>query len=370
MNVRIDLSPLLVLSAGVKAYLFHWYRAMKRAETAVRVGPYPCLPEPETLVHNRSVYGSLTTWPAILRVLAGRRMPRLFLDPAGHGVDVFHTSNLVAGGPQGCRLTATVYDLTGRLMSSHHTEATVRMDRAMEAVYARAAGLIAISEHTRQDAIRHLGLPAERIVTIYPGIAREYFDVSVGESCAVRTRYSLAKPYVLVVGTVEPRKNLDLLLDAWLALPGELRSEYELVVAGGAGWHAEKTLRRLMSGLPGVRYLGYVPEADVPGLTRGAEVLAMPSLYEGFGFPVAQAMAAGVAVLTSNVSSLPEVAGEAGVLVDPRSREEVRAGFERLLESAELRQRLGSAGRERARLFSWENAAARSLEFFEQVAGR
>jgi alpha-1,3-rhamnosyl/mannosyltransferase len=368
MRVLIDLSPLLVQSAGVKAYVFYWYRALRQASDCIR--PYPRLPEPTELVHNGSVYGSAVTLPALFQVLAGRRLLPFLLDRAGRGADVFHTSNLVAGAPKRCRLTATVYDLTGRLLSDMHTEGTVRADRAMEAAYGRAAGLIAISEHTRQDALRHLGLPPERIVTIHPGIARAYFDVSEAQARAARRRHALEKPYVLAVGTVEPRKNLDLLLDAWQALPEELRRAHDLVIAGSPGWRAEGTMRRLRAAPPGVRYLGYVAEADVPGLTRGADVAAMPSLYEGFGFPVAQAMAAGVAVLTSNVSSLPEVAGEAGVLVDPRSQEEIRAGLQRLLESPELRLRLGSAGRERASRFRWEHAAARSLEFFERAAGQ
>ena len=142
-------------------------------------------------------------------------------------------------------------------------------------------------------------------------------------------RYGLQRPFVLFVGTIEPRKNVDLLLDAWESLPVALRTQYELVVAGPVGWAAETTVARLRA----VRYLGYVPEPDLAPLTAAAEAFVYPSLYEGFGFPVAQAMAAGVAVITSNVSSLPEVAGNAALLVDPRSQSELRAALVRLLGS-------------------------------------
>jgi alpha-1,3-rhamnosyl/mannosyltransferase len=174
---------------------------------------------------------------------------------------------------------------------------------------------------------------------------------------------------VLCVGAIEPRKNLDALLDAWQQLRPTLREEFDLVIAGATGWAAPATRARLEAGVPGLRCLGYVRERDLPGLTAAATVFAYPSLYEGFGFPVVQAMAAGVPVLTSDVSSLPEVAGDAAVLVDPRSVAGIAAGLERLLESPSLRARLAHAGKLRARAFQWEECARRSLRFFERVAG-
>jgi alpha-1,3-rhamnosyl/mannosyltransferase len=137
------------------------------------------------------------------------------------------------------------------------------------------------------------------------------------------------------------------------------------VVAGPIGWADPATVAKVHS----THYLGYVGEADLPAITAGATVLVYPSLYEGFGLPVAQAMAAGTAVLTSNVSSLPEIAGDAALLVDPRSTAEIRDGLERLLTSPALRERLGGAGRVRARQFRWEIAARKSLEWFRRVAG-
>ena len=172
------------------------------------------------------------------------------------------------------------------------------------------------------------------------------------------------KPYVLFVGTIEPRKNVDTLLDAWRDLPADTRTAFDLLVAGPAGWAAAQTHARLASGLAGVQYLGYVPEAELPSLTAGASVFVYPSLYEGFGFPPAQAMAAGVPVITSNVSSLPEVVGDEGVQVDPRSAAGLRDAMQTLLTSESERERLGKAGRDRARRFTWKNSAVRSAEFF------
>jgi alpha-1,3-rhamnosyl/mannosyltransferase len=131
------------------------------------------------------------------------------------------------------------------------------------------------------------------------------------------------------------------------------------------GWASAKTAARVRS----VRYLGYIPEADIAPLTAAATVFAYPSLYEGFGFPVAQAMAAGTPVIASNVSSLPEITGDAALLIDPRSLTELRDALSRLLLSATLRAELAARGRVRARAFRWEACAAQSLVFFQEVAG-
>ena len=251
-------------------------------------------------------------------------------------------------------------------MPELHPRSNLAAERSFAQLARRADRLIAVSECTRQDAVRTLGIAPEKICTIHSGVADAFFDPPAALVDEVRARYGLQRPFVLFVGTIEPRKNVDLLLDAFESLPASMRGHWELVVAGPVGWAADATVARLRH----VRYLGYVPELDLAPLTAAADVFVYPSLYEGFGFPVAQAMAAGVAVITSNVSSLPEVAGNAALLVDPRSQNELRAALVRLLASAGLRKALGLAGRERAREFRWEVCAAKSLEFFREVAGK
>jgi glycosyltransferase involved in cell wall biosynthesis len=181
-------------------------------------------------------------------------------------------------------------------------------------------------------------------------------------------KYGLTKPYVLFVGTIEPRKNIDTLLDAWQQLHASTRETHELVFVGPSGWAGNATVQRLRSGIQGVRVLGYVPEADLPSLTAAATVFAYPSLYEGFGFPIAQAMAAGVPVVTSNVSSMPEVVGDAGLTVDPNSAGELARVLDQVLTSMSLQEILGNRGRELARRFTWKNSARQSAEFFTRVA--
>ena len=260
------------------------------------------------------------------------------------------------------KLTATIHDLTCWLMPEFHTEANIRADKTFaHHILRRADGLIAVSENTRQDAILPLGIAPERIETIHSGVDQRYFDVRPSSIAHGRKR-----PYVLFVGAIEPRKNLGTLLDAWSGLSRDLREAFELVIAGPEGWGAEKTLARIQQE---VTWLGYVPDADLPSLVAGAAAFVYPSLYEGFGFPVAQAMAAGVAVVTSNNSSLREIARDTALLVDPKSASEIASALTRLLESESLRQDLGARGRKRACEFRWETCAQRSLEFFHRIAG-
>jgi alpha-1,3-rhamnosyl/mannosyltransferase len=257
-----------------------------------------------------------------------------------------------------------MYDFTCFLMPELHPAANLRAEQSFADLVRRADGLIAISECTRSDAIRVLGIAPEKITVIHPGVADAFFECPPDAVDAVRKYYQLHRPFVLFVSTIEPRKNLDLLLDAFEALPVGIREHHELVVAGPIGWASDRTINRLRD----VRYLGYIPEGHLAALTAAATVFAYPSLYEGFGFPVVQAMAAGVPVITSNVSSLPEVAGDAALLVDPRSQSELRSALSRLLTSPDLRASLSGSGRERAKRFRWTDCAVKSLSFFRQFA--
>lgn len=259
------------------------------------------------------------------------------LDFALRGTDVFHASPATPWAPRRAKLTATVEDLSVWLMPLH-VPAQVKAARAFaEKILAHALGLIAVSDSVRQDAIRLLKIDPEKITTIYPGIAAEYFD-------AKPTRRD--RPYVLYTDSTDSRRNLHMLLDAWHILDPELQREYDLIST------AEATA------------------ADLPGLMAGATLFVYPSLYEGFAFPVAQAMAAQVAVVTSDTSSMPEVGRDAAILVDPHDPDQIAAGITRLLESASERAKLARYGRARAEKYRWEKCAADSLAFFRRVAGK
>ena len=361
MRVSIDSTPLLLRSAGVKTCVYHWTRHLKATAGSHSLDLFPFIGEVAECVHERSVLGLGPTLARLALLHAANGSPIPILNALGRGLDVFHASHQLLRPPRNTQVTATLYDMTCWLAPETHTAANVKMARRFaQSVLMRAGGLIAISENTRADALRILGLAPERVEVIYPGVSEAFFE-------AAPTKRK--KPYALFVGTIEPRKNVDVLLDAWEQLSPSVREEYDLIVAGPAGWGDPGALRRLRSGLAGVEYLGYVPEQDLPGLTAGAAAFVYPSLYEGFGLPVAQAMAAGTPVITSNVSSLPEVGGDAALLVDPRSAGELSTAIGKLLLSPGMRREMSDHGRRRAQQYRWEACARKSWRFFERIAG-
>jgi len=250
-----------------------------------------------------------------------------WLDFKLRGTDVFHASAVTPVAPLKVKLTATIENLSGWLMPGKHTKAAQYF---AERILERAHGLIAVSESVRQDAIRLLGIDAGKITTIYPGVAGEYFDAKP----TPRDR-----PYVLHAGF---GGTSDTLLAAWRELKPELQREYDLLSTSDA---------------PGA------------GPMAAAALFVYPSLYDGFALPIAQAMAAHVAVVASDVSSMPEVGRDAAVLVDPHDPAEIAAGITRLLESESERAKLARYGRARAEKYRWEKCAEDSLAFFRRVAG-
>ena len=370
LTVSFDICPLLVRSAGVKTYLYHWIRAI-RSTGRLQIRTYPLALGDQPLDHERSLFPAPATLWALFRVgRPGVLTARLFGPPRPRA-DVFHASVLTYVAPRRTLLTSTIYDLTHLLNPELHRAGTLTAQRHFEDyLLPRCRALVCISESTRRDAERFLRFPAKNLHVIYPGIDPRFFDARPWFAESSRKPAWAAKlpaSYVLFLSTIEPRKNLDRLLDAWLKLPRDLRLEHPLVVAGPEGWHAAATMERLRYHAPEVIYLGYVPEGEILGLVAGATVFACPSLYEGFGFPLAQAMAAGVPCLTSANSSLQEIAGDAALLVDPLSVSGIRHGLQRLLEHPELRQRYSAWGRQRARQFTWERSAQQAADFFESL---
>ena len=356
MRITVDATSALLRSAGIKSYTYHWIRAMRGAARGDEILAFPYLRDFGALDHESSTLGRLPTYARIALLHFINLPGNPAIDWITAGSDIFHASNQVHSVPKRAKLTATIHDLTCWLTPQFHTEANVRADKNFaDKVWRRTDALIAVSENTRQDAIRHLGIAPEKIRTIYSGVPAEYFNAQPTQR---------ERPYVLYVGTIEPRKNLDTLLDAWRIVNTH---DYDLVIAGATGWRSEKTLARIREE---ATFLGYVPESEMPGLTAGATVFAYPSFYEGFGFPVAQAMAAGVPVLTSNTSCLPEITAGAAELVDPNSAEEIAATLKRLLDSESRRAGLAAKGRDRANLFRWENCAEESLALFRSLTGR
>ncbi len=362
MRIGIDVTPLLLRSAGVKTWTWHFLNHLRKRAKDDRIIPLPEVSSAGTLAHDRSVLGSLATWSRLAMLYATNAPGSPLIDFRTRGMDVFHASNQTRRLPKRTPVTATIHDMTCWIMPELHTPANVRADRQFAAqLLKKNSRFIAVSANTRTDAVRLLGIAPDRIQVVHPGISEAFF------AARAKPPVTGAKPYVLFVGTLEPRKNLMTLLDAWQSVRTSIRAEFDLLIAGDTGWHCEPVLARLREKREGVHYLGYRPQEELPGLMAGATTFVYPSLYEGFGFPVAEAMASGVPVITSNCSSLPEIAQGAGELIDPLSPQEIRTALERLLTSPTLREGYRREGLARARTFSWDESACRTLDFFHRA---
>jgi len=255
-----------------------------------------------------------------------------------------------------------VYDLVPFIDGAQSQARAGRIERAtIRPALRRASALPCISEATRTDLERLF--PATRGRTAVTPLAA---DASFGEPPSQAA--DLGRPYVLAVGTLEPRKNLERLLDAWLLLDRNLRETHDLALVGARGWDDQGIVAKASAA--GAKMLGRVDEDQLRALYAGAAVFAYPSLYEGFGLPPLEAMAAGTPVVTSSVSSLPEVVGDAALLVDPYNTQAIADALARLLSDHDLAQRLSRAGRERAETFTWSRTARETLDVVRRsVAG-
>jgi glycosyltransferase involved in cell wall biosynthesis len=361
VRIGIDIGKALGPPDGLARYARELIGALAAVDGENRYLLFPLLAEaPER--RFREVFPELP--PSF--ALAPRRAP------APGEVDLFHCTTAAVPHGEGLPLVYTLYDLTFLTHPRVHTlDNRLHCLRGLARALARRARLIAISEQTRRDAAAQLALAADGVAVIHPAAGAAFRPRDAAEVARVRERYGVAGPYVLSVGVREPRKNLGRLLEAFSRLPGELREGVRLALAGGRGWGEEDLEGRAAAlGLAGrVLWLGRVAEEDLPALYSGAEVFAFPSLYEGFGLPPLEAMACGVPVVTSGAGSLPEVVGEAALVVDPGDADSIRDGLAALLADPERRRRLREAGLARAAGFSWQRAAERTLAVYRAAAG-
>ncbi|MDB4940082.1 MAG: hypothetical protein JWO40_507 [Candidatus Doudnabacteria bacterium] len=218
--------------------------------------------------------------------------------------------------------------------------------------------IIAVSEQTKKDLIKKYNLDPAKIAVVYHGFDRNT-EMEKGSSEEQRLAGSLPKKFVLFLSTLQPRKNVIGLIDAFIELKKEKQIEHSLVLAGGKGWLYNKIIRKI-SEHPEVLYIGYVQNRFE--FLKNADLLVQPSFYEGFGMSILDAFAAGVPVACSNVSSLPEVAGEAAIYFNPNSKQEIKQAIYNVLADRSLHDRLAEKGSERLKLFSWQKCAEQTLQ--------
>jgi alpha-1,3-rhamnosyl/mannosyltransferase len=378
VRVAFDGFPLLPPRSGIGEYTYQLVRALARVAPANQhVVFYPCrlrtlstaeppeFPEPNVRVLAESRWAHLV-------VRARRRLGlEVAMEQYVGAVDVYHAPNYIFTQRVRCaRRVVTIHDMTVMLFPEWHPRARVReMVPGLARTLEVADHILADSEATKQDIVKCLSVAAARI-TVAPLAADAAFrPLPLADTARALRAFGLEPgAYLLFMGTLEPRKNLNRLLDAVERCDGRVGP---LVLAGAQGWGGNGLRDRIerLERHRRVRYLGYVPAEVRPALMSGARAFLYPSLYEGFGLPPLEAMACGAPVLTSAVSSLPEVVGDAAVLVDPYDVDALAAGMTRLWEDDGLRADLRQRGLAQAARFSWERTARLTLAAYERTTG-
>jgi len=288
---------------------------------------------------------------------------------------LFHATEHLLPRFKQIKTVFTLHDLIFKFFPQHHLPRNrIFLNLAMPLFLKRADAIICVSEHTKRDAIKEYGVPEEKLRVIYEGVHPRFKRiVDVNALKAAKERYRLPEKFILAVGTVEPRKNLITLFDAFKALQeDETPLAQEVIVVGKQGWLHEATYRAVHErGLTGkVRFLTTVDDDDLVAIYSLAQVLAFPSVYEGFGFPPLEAMACGTPVVSSNAASLPEICGDAAVLVPPMDAAAWVSALRRALTDRQLRVSSQARGPQQAAKFTWQRAAEQTQRVYQHVLAR
>jgi glycosyltransferase involved in cell wall biosynthesis len=378
MHITIDLSPAVHHHAGIGRYAHELTAALTALDRDNEYSAFYNAPRgderpnpPLDRLPARTLRLAARPWRlrVMLADLLGLTQDQL-LPPC----DVFHATDHLLPPLSHARTVLTVFDLTFRLFPQHHLPLNRWYSTLMLPRFARRAdAILTISENTRRDLLNWIRLPADKVRVTYLGHGPAFRPIDgVTELAHIRARYTLPDQFILYLGTIEPRKNLVMLLDAYEILRRRDEAAPPLILAGRQGWLYESVLQRVRTrGLERhVRLTDWVADEDIPAMMNAAAAFVYPSLYEGFGLPPLEAMACGTPVLCSNTSSLPEVVGDGGLLLDPHDAHAWAAALERILSDEHLRADLRARGLIQARKFSWERAARETLAAYQSIAGK
>jgi glycosyltransferase involved in cell wall biosynthesis len=377
MNIGIDVTAALTQGGGIGRYIRELVQAVVALDSVNSYRLFSAKP-PATLPVADPIpqANNVTHCPAPLderwlyRLWYRLRLP-LPVQWVTGSLDLFHSPDFVLPPVSGAISTLlTVHDLSFIHFPETFPQRLVSyLNQVVPWSVGRASHILADSEATKHDLTALWQVPSEKISVLYSGVNKRFQPVTdVGRITAVRQKYRLQEwPYVLSVGTLQPRKNYQMLIRAFQPLADKL--PHHLVISGGKGWLYDEMMAEVArQGLTGrVHFIGFVDDADLPTLYSEASLFAFPSLYEGFGLPLLEAMGCGTAVLTSNSSSLPEVAGDAAWQLAPQDQSAWTEALDTLLTNSQVQNRLITAGFSRVDRFSWQQSAAQLLKIYQRL---
>lgn len=369
MRIAIDATSIPAQRVGAGNYIFNLTQSLAELvqpdELVVftKPGDFPPIPNVHVIATHHSTRIGRILWEQFplrdqLRDLS---------------IDVLHSPHYTMPLRSKCASVVTFHDMTFFMFPEMHQFYRKFFFRMMIRRSAqRAKAIIAVSDSTRRDILRLLNTDAGKVFTVHSGVAPHFRPIDdAGALARLRGSYHLPEKFILYVGELERRKNVPALVQAFKSLVDQ-GLPHALVIVGPKGWMYNRLCQALASLdlTARVVFTGYVPEDELPLFYNAADLFAFPSIYEGFGLPVLEAMACGVPVVTSNVSSLPEIVGDAGILVDPRNVSALADAMLRILKDADLRRELSRRGRERAALFSWQRTAQETLAVYSSATRR
>ncbi len=366
MRIAIDVSQIVYQGTGVGRYTTELTKHLLQLKTDHQFLFYAGSLRTRHLINlfrtqspwNQATWKLTPFSPQISDFLFNRL--NLPLDPFIGKIDLFHASDWTQPRLKVPTVT-TVHDLVFLKYPQTLPPLIVKTQtRRLKRVIKFADHIIADSLSTKDDLVKMYSLPETKISVIYLAHSENFYPRKSKEVERVKTKYQLTNPYLLSLNTQEPRKNLQKVIEAFKAyLHLNPHSQLDLVLVGRHGWG-----QKLVTDNPRIKFLGFVPDEDLPPLYTGAQVFLYPSLYEGFGLPVLEAMACGLPIITSNLSSLPEVAGEAGILIDPQDVFAIRDAIQRALTRHDF---LAQQSLQQASKFSWQKTAQQTLEVYQNL---
>lgn len=373
-SIGIDYTAAYEQGGGIGRYVRELVTALARLDTATDYrlfvsGVTAQKPLPAVPGSNFTWRGTSIT-PLWLARLWQRAQVPLHVELFTGKVDLYHATDFTLPPTRSTtRTLLTVHDLSFvRVPEAASPSLKAYLDVVVPRSVRRADHVLADSQATKDDLIALYQTPAEKITVLLSGVDARFQRT---EMPSIRAKYQIPeRPYILSVGTVQPRKNYARLIKALAALRAS-GHDVGLVIVGGKGWLEDPIYETIRStGMTDyVRMTGFADDADLPALYSQALITALPSLYEGFGIPVLESMACGTPVLTSNVSSLPEVAGDTGIMVNPSDQDAITGALERLITDAALRADLSRRGLERAKTFTWDAAAQQLASVYRSMLG-
>jgi glycosyltransferase involved in cell wall biosynthesis len=356
--------------AGVSRFTEQMVRALQGRDTSARYSVFL----------NDTARGGFSDSPNMRfrysRLPAGKPLVRILweqtiLPALAARLDVLHCPVNVLPLFTTCPSVLTIHDLTFLRYPERFKPERQRYLAALTKLSAkRARRIMADSANTKADVAELLNVPPERIDVVYPGLDAAFHPFQARDIAEFRRRKGLPDELILYVGTLEPRKNVDMLIRAYALLPAGSRRRWPLVVAGGKGWMFDEIFAEVERNnlVDQVIFPGYVDTEELASWYAAASVFVYPSLYEGFGLPALEAMACGTPVVVSNAASLPEVVGDAGAQVDPDRPDELAETLAEVLQSKDKREQMATAGLARAASFTWEKSADQIMRIYRQVS--